>query len=73
MVVNEVEANKVKEVYRLYLSGMGEVSIGERMGQSQSWVRYILGQANILAGFVEINRRGEREYIKAKGSHSAIS
>jgi len=72
LVVNEDEAERAKEVYRLYLSGLGEMSIGERLGQSQSWVRYILGQANILAGFVEINRRGEREYIKAKGSHPAI-
>lgn len=72
MIVNEVEANKVKEVYRLYLSGMGEVSIGERMGQSQSWVRYVLNQVNILAGFVEINRRGDRKYIRAKGNHPAI-
>lgn len=72
LVINEGEAAKAKEVYRLYLSGLGEMSIGERMGQSQSWVRYVLGQANILAGFTEINRRGEREHIIAKGNHPAI-
>lgn len=35
-------------------------------------VRLIIGKAWVYAGYVEVNKRGSRQYVRAQGEHAAI-
>lgn len=74
LIVNEGEAQLARRVYNLYLDGHGENAIGEKLGRTQSYVRYVLGEVLKLSGRTEVNKRSKtgRDYIVAPGNHPAI-
>ncbi len=84
--VVEVDAAAVpviRQVMALYLSGHSLPQIADIMAQRNAptasgndWtritVRLIVGKAWIYAGYVEVNKRGSRQYIRAQGEHATI-